>query len=95
MGKKITIYELLEAKQAGRKITAVSCYDYTTACLAVRADYGEEERDLLVIAKLRRHYDLENTFVRNRHLYARYTHAVDYEAGHIDTNTKHTIPILL
>ncbi len=37
MGKKITIYELLEAKQAGRKITAVSCYDYTTACLAVRA----------------------------------------------------------
>jgi len=37
MGKKITIYELLEAKQARRKITAVSCYDYTTASLAARA----------------------------------------------------------
>jgi len=37
MDKKVTIIDLLEAKQAGRKITAVSCYDYTTARLVAEA----------------------------------------------------------
>lgn len=37
MDKKVTISDLMEAKQAGRKITAVSCYDYTTARLVARA----------------------------------------------------------
>jgi 3-methyl-2-oxobutanoate hydroxymethyltransferase len=38
MTKKVTISELMEARQAGRKITAVSCYDYTTARLVSQAD---------------------------------------------------------
>lgn len=38
MTKKVTISELMEARQAGRKITAVSCYDYTTARLVSRSD---------------------------------------------------------
>ena len=33
MDAKITIAELIEAKRKGEKITAVSCYDYTTAKL--------------------------------------------------------------
>ena len=33
MDKKITISDLVEAKQQGRKFAAVSCYDYTTAAL--------------------------------------------------------------
>ena len=40
MDKKVTISDLLEAKRAGRKITSVSCYDYTTARLV--ADAGVE-----------------------------------------------------
>jgi 3-methyl-2-oxobutanoate hydroxymethyltransferase len=40
MDKKVTISELLEARQAGRKFAAVSCYDYTTARLV--ADAGVE-----------------------------------------------------
>ena len=34
MGTKITIADLAEAKRRGKKISAVSCYDYTTAKLA-------------------------------------------------------------
>lgn len=34
----ITIAELLDAKRTGRKIVAVSCYDYTTARLVAQAD---------------------------------------------------------
>ena len=34
---KMTISDLTEAKQQGRKIAAVSCYDYTTARLADKA----------------------------------------------------------
>jgi 3-methyl-2-oxobutanoate hydroxymethyltransferase len=37
MDTKITIAELLEAKRKGKKITAVSCYDYTTARLVSEA----------------------------------------------------------
>ena len=37
MNDKITITELLDAKQASRKIAAVSCYDYTTAGLVASA----------------------------------------------------------
>ncbi len=37
MNKKITIADLAEAKQQNKKITAVSCYDYTTASLAAQA----------------------------------------------------------
>lgn len=33
MGEKITISDLSAAKEASRKFTAVSCYDYTSACL--------------------------------------------------------------
>ena len=33
MNTRITISELLEAKRQGRKIAAISCYDYTTAKL--------------------------------------------------------------
>ena len=40
MDKNVTISDLLEAKQAGRKFAAVSCYDYTTARLV--ADAGVE-----------------------------------------------------
>ena len=37
MGKKNTIFDLVRARQEGRKIVAVSCYDYTTARLVARA----------------------------------------------------------
>ncbi|MBN1126134.1 MAG: 3-methyl-2-oxobutanoate hydroxymethyltransferase [Sedimentisphaerales bacterium] len=37
MSKKVTIYDLVEAKRENRKITAVSCYDYTTARLVAEA----------------------------------------------------------
>ncbi len=37
MDKRFTILDLLEAKTAGRKIVAVSCYDYTTARLVAAA----------------------------------------------------------
>ncbi len=38
MAAGITIADLLEAKAAGRKVVAVSCYDYTTARLVAQAD---------------------------------------------------------
>jgi len=38
MGKRVTTADLVEAKRAGRKIVAVSCYDYTTARLVAQAD---------------------------------------------------------
>ena len=38
MDAKITIADLVAAKRQGRKIVAVSCYDYTTARLASGAD---------------------------------------------------------
>jgi len=38
MNKRITIADLLAAKGEGRKIAAVSCYDYTTATLAAQTD---------------------------------------------------------
>jgi 3-methyl-2-oxobutanoate hydroxymethyltransferase len=38
MAGKITITNLLEAKQQGRKVVAVSCYDYTTARLVAQTD---------------------------------------------------------
>jgi 3-methyl-2-oxobutanoate hydroxymethyltransferase len=38
METKITIADLLAAKKQGRKIAAVSCYDYTTAKLASQTD---------------------------------------------------------
>ncbi len=38
MDKKVTISDLLEAKQVGRKIVAVSCYDFTTAKLVSQSD---------------------------------------------------------
>jgi len=37
MNDKITIADLIEKKQRGEKIVAVSCYDYTTAALAALA----------------------------------------------------------
>lgn len=37
MSKKIRITDLVEAKKAGRKLVAVSCYDYTTAILVEKA----------------------------------------------------------
>lgn len=37
MDERITISELIKAKQDGRKIVAVSCYDYTSARLVARA----------------------------------------------------------
>ncbi|MEN8128515.1 MAG: 3-methyl-2-oxobutanoate hydroxymethyltransferase [Planctomycetota bacterium] len=37
MDKKVTISNLMDAKRAGQKIAAVSCYDYTTARLVARA----------------------------------------------------------
>lgn len=37
MDARITISDLLEAKRQGRKIVAVSCYDYTTARLACQS----------------------------------------------------------
>jgi 3-methyl-2-oxobutanoate hydroxymethyltransferase len=38
MYKKITIAELLETKRNGKKISAISCYDYTTAKLVSMTD---------------------------------------------------------
>ena len=38
MDKKVTISDLMDARQAGRKIVAVSCYDFTTARLVSRCD---------------------------------------------------------
>jgi len=38
MAKRITILDLAEARRQGRKIVAVSCYDYTTARLVAGAD---------------------------------------------------------
>jgi len=38
MGGRITIADLVEAKREGRKIAAVSCYDYTTAALVAQTD---------------------------------------------------------
>jgi len=38
MNTKITIAELIETKRENRKITAVSCYDFTTARLVSQAD---------------------------------------------------------
>lgn len=37
MNQRITISELLAAKSEGRKISAVSCYDFTTASLAAQS----------------------------------------------------------
>lgn len=37
MTDKLTIADLIAARESGRKIAAVSCYDYTTALLAARA----------------------------------------------------------
>lgn len=37
MSKKVTISDLIEAKKLGKKFTAVSCYDYTTAGLVAAA----------------------------------------------------------
>lgn len=38
MAGKITVSSLIDAKQQGRKVVAVSCYDYTTACLVAQTD---------------------------------------------------------
>jgi 3-methyl-2-oxobutanoate hydroxymethyltransferase len=38
MAGRITITDLIEAKRQGRKVVAVSCYDYTTACLVAQTD---------------------------------------------------------
>jgi 3-methyl-2-oxobutanoate hydroxymethyltransferase len=38
MAGKVTITNLLEAKRQGRKVVAVSCYDYTTARLVAQTD---------------------------------------------------------
>lgn len=38
MSDRLTIADLYEAKQKGRKIVAVSCYDFTTAALAAKAE---------------------------------------------------------
>lgn len=38
MSSRITIADLLKAKQERRAIAAVSCYDYTTACLVAQTD---------------------------------------------------------
>ena len=38
MNDRLTIFDLVKAKQENRKIVAVSCYDYTTACLVARSD---------------------------------------------------------
>lgn len=37
MEKRRTILDLMKLKETGQKIAAVSCYDYTTACLVARA----------------------------------------------------------
>jgi 3-methyl-2-oxobutanoate hydroxymethyltransferase len=38
MAGKITVVDLINAKQHGRKVVAVSCYDYTTARLVAQTD---------------------------------------------------------
>ncbi|MGD0571843.1 MAG: 3-methyl-2-oxobutanoate hydroxymethyltransferase [Sedimentisphaerales bacterium] len=38
MAGKITVANLIDAKQQGRKVVAVSCYDYTTARLVAQTD---------------------------------------------------------
>ncbi len=38
MPGRITVADLLDAKQRGRKVVAVSCYDYTTARLVAQTD---------------------------------------------------------
>jgi len=38
MTNRLTIADLYQAKQDGRKIVAVSCYDFTTAALAAKAE---------------------------------------------------------
>jgi 3-methyl-2-oxobutanoate hydroxymethyltransferase len=38
MAGRITITDLIEAKRQGRKVVAISCYDYTTARLAAQTD---------------------------------------------------------
>ena len=38
MTERVTIADLMAAKQQGHKIVAVSCYDYTTAILVEKAD---------------------------------------------------------
>src|SRR4030042_559952 len=38
MAGRITITDLIEAKRQGRKVVAVSCYDYTTARLVAQTD---------------------------------------------------------
>lgn len=38
MSGKVTLKDLFEAKQQGRRVAAVSCYDYTTARLVARTD---------------------------------------------------------
>jgi 3-methyl-2-oxobutanoate hydroxymethyltransferase len=37
MDNRVTIADIIGAKQSARKIAAVSCYDYTTACLVAEA----------------------------------------------------------
>ncbi len=44
MAKKLSIADLYEIKRSGRKITALSCYDYTTARLISQADI-----DMLIV----------------------------------------------
>ncbi len=38
MNEKITIKDIFDFKQSGRKIVSISCYDFTTAMLATKAD---------------------------------------------------------
>jgi 3-methyl-2-oxobutanoate hydroxymethyltransferase len=38
MADRITVANLIDAKQQGRKVVAVSCYDYTTARLVAQTD---------------------------------------------------------
>ena len=38
MAGRITITDLIEAKRQGRKVAAISCYDYTTARLVAQTD---------------------------------------------------------
>jgi 3-methyl-2-oxobutanoate hydroxymethyltransferase len=38
MAGKVTVANLIDAKQQGRKVVAVSCYDYTTARLVAQTD---------------------------------------------------------
>lgn len=40
MAERITVADLIAAKREGRRIAAVSCYDYTTARLVAQTDTG-------------------------------------------------------